>query len=93
MLETMDAMFLDYTAKIIEMNTSEIFLGHPRKFQRAYCNQRNPSDFAKFRKFQEAIWLTVINEIFKFPPHFEPFGYVNYLHELALGYSSYPTQK
>ena len=38
MLETMDAMFLDYTAKIIEINTSEIFLGHPCKFQRAYCN-------------------------------------------------------
>ena len=33
MLETMDAMFLDYTAKEIEMNTSKIFLGNPCKFQ------------------------------------------------------------
>ena len=29
----MDVMFLDYTAKVIEMNTSKIFLGNPRKFQ------------------------------------------------------------
>ena len=50
-------------------------------------------DFAKFCKLQEAIWVTVINEIFKFPPHFEPFGYVNYLYELSLGYPNYPTQK
>ena len=50
-------------------------------------------DFAKFRKLQEAIWLTVINKIFKFPPHFDPFGYVNYLYELSLGYPNYPTQK
>ena len=28
MLETMDAMFLNYMAKVIEMNTSEVFLGH-----------------------------------------------------------------
>ena len=34
---------------------------------------------------QEAIWLTLINEIFKFPPHFDPFGYENYLDELFLG--------
>ena len=46
---------------------------------------RKKLDFAKFRKLQEAIWLTVINEIFKFPPHFDPFGYVNYLYELSLG--------
>ena len=26
MLETMDAMFLDYMGKVIKMNTSEIFL-------------------------------------------------------------------
>ena len=34
-------------------------------------------DFPRFRKLQ-VIWLTVINEIFKSPPHFEPFVYVNY---------------
>ena len=50
-------------------------------------------DFPKFRKLQEVIWLNVIIEIFKFPPHFEPFGYVNYLDELYLGYPNYPTQK
>ena len=27
----------------------------------------------KFRKLQEAIWLTVIKEIFKVPPHFDLF--------------------
>ena len=47
----------------------------------------------RFRKLQEAIWLTVINEIFKFSPHFVPFSQVNYLHELFSGYSKYPTQK
>ena len=33
MLETLDAMFIDYTAKVTEMNTSKIFLGNPCKFQ------------------------------------------------------------
>ena len=28
----------------------------------------------RFRKLQEAIWLTVINRVFKFPPHFDSFG-------------------
>ena len=54
---------------------------------------RKKLNFAEFRKLQEAIWLTVINEIFKFPPQFEPFGYVNYLYELSSGYLNYPTQK
>ena len=35
-------------------------------------------DFLKFRKLLEVIWPTVINEFFKFPPHFEHFAYVNY---------------
>ena len=47
----------------------------------------------RFRKLQEAIWLTVINKIFKFPPYFDPFGYVNYLYELSPGYPNYATQK
>ena len=47
----------------------------------------------KFRKLQEAIWLTVINEIFKFPPHLDLFGHENYLYKLSSGYPSYPTQK
>ena len=46
----------------------------------------------KFRKLQEAIWLTVINEIFKFPPPPVSFCQINYLLELFLGYPSYPIQ-
>ena len=41
----------------------------------------------KFHKSKEVIWLTVINEIFKFPSYFDPFSQVNYLYELL---SSYP---
>ena len=33
----------------------------------------------RFRKLQEAIWLTVMNEIFKFLPHLDPFGQKDYL--------------
>ena len=33
----------------------------------------------KFRKLQEATWLPVINEIFKFPRHSDPFCQLNYL--------------
>ena len=40
---------------------------------------------SRFHKLQEALWLTVINEIFKFPLHFNVFGYENYLDELSLG--------
>ena len=35
-----DAMFLDSMAKVIEMDTSEIFLGHLRKFQSVYDEAR-----------------------------------------------------
>ena len=47
----------------------------------------------KIPKLQEAIWLTVINEIFKFPPRLGPFCQINYLSELFSGYPSYPIQK
>ena len=47
----------------------------------------------RFCKLQEAIWLTVINEIFKFPPHFDPFSQVTYFSKLSSGYPNYPTQK
>ena len=47
----------------------------------------------RFHQLQEAICPTVINESFKFPPHFDSFGYVNYLYELSLGYPKYPTKK
>ena len=33
MLVTMDAIFLVYAPKVIEMNTIEVFLGHACKFQ------------------------------------------------------------
>ena len=47
----------------------------------------------RFRKLQEAIWQTVSNEIFKLPPHFDPFRQENRLYELSSGYRKYPTQK
>ena len=46
----------------------------------------------KFHKSKEVIWLTVINEIFKFPPRLDTFGYVNYLHELSSNYQNDPAQ-
>ena len=78
-----------------------------RIFEKAYCHLRKSVRFRKknrisrnwlgegpkFCKLQEAIWLTVINEIFKFPPHFEPSFQVIYLYELSSGYPKYPTQK
>ena len=44
----------------------------------------------KFRKLEEAIWLNVINEIFKFSPHFDTFCQVTCLYELSSGYPKYP---
>ena len=60
--------------------------------------QRNLSDFAKstdpkFCKLQEAIWLTVINKIFQFPTHLDPFGQENYLYEVSSANLNYATQK
>ena len=36
-------------------------------------------------KLLEAFWLTVINEIFKFPPHLDPFCQISYLFGLSSG--------
>ena len=47
----------------------------------------------RFRKLQKAIWITVMNEIFKFPPHLDPFGQENYLYEFSSGHRNYPFQK
>ena len=47
----------------------------------------------KLRKLQEAISLTVINKIFKFPPYLNSFCQVSYFFELSWGYPNYPTQK
>ena len=52
-----------------------------------------PKQGPKFRKLQEAIWLTVINEIFKVPPHFDLFCQVNCFYKLSSGYPKDPTQK
>ena len=72
----------------------ELFSGYPSySIQKWYIWASFQTSTKRFRKLQEAIWLTVIKEIFKFPPHFHPFGYENYLDELSLGYPNYPTQK
>ena len=47
----------------------------------------------RFSKLQEVIWLTVINKIFKVPPHFNFFCQVNCLYELSSGYPKDATQK
>ena len=47
----------------------------------------------KFRKLQKDARLTVINEIFKFPPRCDSLGQVIYLFELSSGYSNQPTLK
>ena len=47
----------------------------------------------KIRKLQEAIWLTAINEFFKFLPRLGLFCQVKYLLELFSGYLRYPIQK
>ena len=47
MLESMDAVFLDSIAKLIEIDTSDIFFGHPRKFH---------SVLMTFREFWETYW-------------------------------------
>ena len=47
----------------------------------------------KFGKVQKGIWLTVINEIFKFPPRLGLFCQVKYLFELSSGYANFLIQK
>ena len=61
--------------------------------EKSWISPNSQRQGPKFRKLQEAIWLTVIKEIFKFPPHFVPFFQVNYLYELSWCYPKYPTQK
>ena len=48
------------------------------------------NDFANYKKPHG---LTVINEIFKFPPHSDLFCQIDYLYELSSGYANYPIQK
>ena len=62
-------------------------LGYPsHPIQEWYIWASFQTSRKKFCKLQEAICVTSINEIFKFSPHFDPFGYVNYLYELSPGY-------
>ena len=68
--------------------------GYPKDpIQKRYIWANFQTSRKRFRKLQEAIWLTVINEIFKFPPRLGPFCQINYLSELFSGYPSYPIQK
>ena len=39
-----------------------------RFFEKSWISRNSLRQGPKFRKLQEAIWLTVINEIFNFPP-------------------------
>ena len=72
----------------------ELFSGYSKyPTQKWYILASFQTSRKRFPKLQEAIWLTVVNEIFKSPPHFNPFGYVNYLYELSSGYPKHPTQK
>ena len=72
----------------------ELFLGYPSfSIQKWYIWVSFQTSRKRFCKLQEAIWLTVINEIFKFPPRLGPFCQINYLSELFSGYPSYPIQK
>ena len=72
----------------------ELSSGYPNySTQKWYIWASFQTSRKRFRKLQKAIWLTLITKIFKFPPHFYPFGYVNYLYEIALGYPNYPIQK
>ena len=72
----------------------ELSSGYPKDpTQKWYIWASFQTSRKRFRKLQEAIWLTVINEIFKFPPRLGPFCQINYLSELFSGYPSYPIQK
>ena len=66
---------------------SELFASYPSyPIQKWYIWASSQTCRKRFRKLQEAIWLTIINEIFKFSPHSYPFDQVNYLYELSPGY-------
>ena len=61
--------------------------------EKSWISPNPPRQGPKFRKLQEAIWLNVINKIFKFPKRLDTFRQINYLYELFPGYPNYPTQK
>ena len=49
-------------------------------------------EYPKCKLQDDAIWLTVINEIFKFPSHLDHFFQIKYLFELSWGCPDYPIQ-
>ena len=72
----------------------ELFPGYPSYLIQNWYNWASFQTSRKgFPKLQEAIWLTVINKTFKFPPHFNFFFQVNCLYELSKGYPKDSTQK
>ena len=72
----------------------EHFSGYPSyPIQKWYIWASFQTSRKRFRKLQEAIWLTVINEIFKFPPRLGSYCEINYFSELYFVYPSYPIQK
>ena len=65
----------------------ELSSGHPNyPIQKWYISASFQVSRKGFRKLQKAIWLTAINEIFKFPPHLRPFCQISYLFELFSGH-------
>ena len=72
----------------------ELFSGYPTyPIQKSFIWASFQTSRMRFRKLQETVWLTTINEIFKVPPHFDLFCQVNCLYELSSGYPKDPTQK
>ena len=72
----------------------ELFWGYPSfPIQKWHIMASFQTSKKRFCKLQEAIWLTVINETFKFPPHLGSFCQITYLFELFSSYSSYPIQE
>ena len=72
----------------------ELFLGYPSyPIQKWYIWASFQTSRERFRKLQEAIWLNVINEIFKVLPRFDLFCQVNCLYKLSSGYPKDPIQK
>ena len=73
---------------------SKLSSGYPKdRTQKWYIWVSFQTSRKRFRKLQEAIWLTVINKIFKVQPHFDLFCQVNCLCELSSGYPKDPVQK
>ena len=71
-----------------------IVINKPARFcEKSRISRNRQRQGPKFCKLKEAMWLTVINEIFKFPSHLGFFCEINYFFELSSGYPNYPTQK